>query len=88
MELGADIVVHSTTKYLSGHSDIIGGAVIISAEKLYHDVPEFRPKISLEEGMADVLAVMDREGRVPDSDAEKWEDAIIDAQKKVQEISW
>ncbi|MFN4258747.1 MAG: cystathionine gamma-synthase [Gemmataceae bacterium] len=28
LRLGADIVVHSTTKYLSGHSDVIGGAVI------------------------------------------------------------
>ena len=28
LDLGADIVVHSTTKYISGHSDIIGGAVI------------------------------------------------------------
>jgi len=35
LELGADIVVHSTTKYLSGHSDVIGGAVITSSEKIY-----------------------------------------------------
>ena len=28
LELGADIVVHSTTKYLNGHSDSVGGAVI------------------------------------------------------------
>ena len=28
LELGADIVVHSTTKYINGHSDIVGGAVI------------------------------------------------------------
>lgn len=28
IELGADLVVHSTTKYLGGHSDVIGGAVI------------------------------------------------------------
>ncbi|MGD0755296.1 MAG: cystathionine gamma-synthase [Bacteroidales bacterium] len=28
--LGADIVVHSTTKYINGHSDIIGGAVILN----------------------------------------------------------
>ncbi|MHB1346336.1 MAG: cystathionine gamma-synthase [Candidatus Humimicrobiaceae bacterium] len=35
---GADIVVHSTTKYISGHSDIIGGAVITSNEKLYNDL--------------------------------------------------
>ncbi len=26
--LGADIVVHSTTKYINGHSDVVGGAVI------------------------------------------------------------
>lgn len=28
LELGADIVVHSTTKYLGGHSDVIGGAIV------------------------------------------------------------
>src|SRR5207248_11576841 len=28
LELGADFVVHSTTKYLGGHSDVVGGAVI------------------------------------------------------------
>jgi len=32
IDLGADIVVHSTTKYLNGHSDVIGG-VVISKEK-------------------------------------------------------
>jgi len=29
LELGADIVVHSMTKYLGGHSDVVGGAVIV-----------------------------------------------------------
>ncbi|HEX6533686.1 MAG TPA: aminotransferase class V-fold PLP-dependent enzyme [Gemmatimonadaceae bacterium] len=29
IELGADIVMHSTTKYLGGHSDVLGGAVIV-----------------------------------------------------------
>ena len=33
LELGADIVVHSTTKYLNGHSDGIGGAVIVKDAK-------------------------------------------------------
>ncbi len=28
LELGADLVVHSTTKYLNGHSDVVGGAVV------------------------------------------------------------
>jgi cystathionine gamma-synthase len=31
LTLGADIVVHSTTKYLGGHSDVLGGAVIVKA---------------------------------------------------------
>jgi len=30
LELGADLVVHSTTKYLGGHSDVVGGAVLTS----------------------------------------------------------
>jgi len=33
--LGADIVVHSTTKYINGHSDIIGGAVILNNTELF-----------------------------------------------------
>lgn len=36
--LGADIVVHSTTKYIAGHSDIIGGAVVVNDIKLYNDL--------------------------------------------------
>lgn len=35
IELGADVVIHSTTKYISGHSDIIGGAIITSNDELY-----------------------------------------------------
>jgi cystathionine gamma-synthase len=31
IELGADFVVHSTTKYLNGHSDVVGGAVVCAA---------------------------------------------------------
>src|SRR5207247_4143771 len=34
MRLGADIVVHSTTKYLAGHSDLVGGAVVGRREQL------------------------------------------------------
>ena len=32
--LGADLVMHSTTKYLNGHSDVVGGAVVASTEEL------------------------------------------------------
>lgn len=34
LELGADIVLHSTTKYLGGHSDVVGGAVITSHDEV------------------------------------------------------
>ena len=34
LELGADIVMHSTTKYLGGHSDVLGGAVILNDEEM------------------------------------------------------
>ncbi|TDJ04925.1 MAG: PLP-dependent transferase [Deltaproteobacteria bacterium] len=35
LELGADIVLHSLTKYLNGHSDVIGGCLILRDKKLY-----------------------------------------------------
>jgi cystathionine gamma-synthase len=34
LSLGADVVAHSTTKYLGGHSDVIGGALVIDDEEL------------------------------------------------------
>jgi cystathionine beta-lyase/cystathionine gamma-synthase len=34
LDLGADLVVHSTTKYLSGHSDVVGGAVVAGSAEL------------------------------------------------------
>lgn len=38
LDLGADIVMHSVTKYLGGHSDVIMGALIVNDEKLYQDL--------------------------------------------------
>jgi cystathionine beta-lyase/cystathionine gamma-synthase len=35
LALGADIVVHSTTKYLGGHSDVVGGAVLTNSQDIY-----------------------------------------------------
>ncbi len=35
LTLGADVVLHSTTKYLGGHSDVVGGAIITSNEQIY-----------------------------------------------------
>ncbi len=38
IDLGADVVVHSTTKYLSGHSDVVGGAIMLSDPSIYKDL--------------------------------------------------
>jgi cystathionine gamma-synthase len=38
LSLGADVVVHSTTKYLGGHSDVLGGAVIVNDDALAEKV--------------------------------------------------
>jgi cystathionine beta-lyase/cystathionine gamma-synthase len=35
LELGADVVHYSTTKYLGGHSDVVGGALVTASEDLY-----------------------------------------------------
>ena len=35
LTLGADLVVHSTTKYLNGHSDVVGGAVVARSKELH-----------------------------------------------------
>jgi cystathionine gamma-synthase len=35
LTLGADLVLHSTTKYLNGHSDVVGGALICKSEEQY-----------------------------------------------------
>ena len=38
LDLGADVVMHSVTKYLGGHSDVIMGALIVNDEQLYKDL--------------------------------------------------
>ena len=35
LALGADVVVHSTTKYIGGHSDVIGGALVMNDDEVY-----------------------------------------------------
>jgi len=38
LELGADIAMHSTTKFISGHSDVIGGALVMNDSDLYEQL--------------------------------------------------
>lgn len=42
LELGADVVVHSTTKYLGGHSDVIGGAVVTSDDEAFNAIKMYQ----------------------------------------------
>ncbi len=44
--LGADVVMHSTTKYLSGHSDVMGGALVFAARDALHDAVAHRRHIT------------------------------------------
>ena len=47
IEWGADMVVHSTTKYLNGHSDVVGGAVIAATEELQEFFHEWATTMGL-----------------------------------------
>ncbi|WGS65594.1 trans-sulfuration enzyme family protein [Marinitoga aeolica] len=38
LDLGADIVLHSITKYINGHSDVVGGAVMLNSDLLYEKI--------------------------------------------------
>jgi cystathionine gamma-lyase len=38
LDLGTDIVLHSTTKYIGGHSDVVGGAIMLSNKKLHSKI--------------------------------------------------
>ncbi|WP_158055538.1 trans-sulfuration enzyme family protein [Halorussus halophilus] len=54
LQLGADVVVHSTTKYLNGHSDSLGGAAITSDDEFAEEIG-FLQQV----GMGNVLAPFD-----------------------------
>jgi cystathionine gamma-synthase len=53
LELGADIVVHSTTKYINGHSDVVGGAVVSKTKELHEQVAWWANALGLTAGAFD-----------------------------------
>jgi cystathionine gamma-synthase len=53
LELGADIVVHSTTKYINGHSDVVGGAVIGRTAELHEQLAWWANALGLTAGAFD-----------------------------------
>jgi methionine-gamma-lyase len=52
IEHGADIVIHSLTKYLNGHSDVIGGIIVTSSEEVHKRI---RKTVNLFGGVMDPL---------------------------------
>lgn len=58
LELGADIVVHSTTKYLGGHSDIVGGALVTGDEASYQRLAFIQNAVGAVPGPLDCFLVL------------------------------
>ena len=58
-----------------------------SAERLFRDVPEYQPRISLLEGMQRVYAAMEEAGTIPNSDDIEWEDRLIAAQLRTRRMA-
>jgi cystathionine gamma-lyase len=56
--LGADIVVHSVTKYLNGHSDMVGGALVVKDDKLAEDIAFIQNSSGGVQGPFDSFLVM------------------------------
>jgi cystathionine gamma-synthase len=57
LELGADAVVHSTTKYLGGHSDAVGGAVVVRGDHLHGAVRFVQNSVGAVPGPLDCFLV-------------------------------
>ena len=58
LEIGADVVVHSTTKYLGGHSDVVGGAVITNDEAAFDRLKFLQNAIGAVPGPLDCFLVL------------------------------
>jgi cystathionine beta-lyase/cystathionine gamma-synthase len=58
LQLGADIVVHSTTKYLGGHSDLIGGATIAKDEAVHSSLKYLQNAVGAVPGPLDCYLVL------------------------------
>jgi cystathionine beta-lyase/cystathionine gamma-synthase len=58
LELGADLVVHSTTKYLGGHSDVVGGAVLTNLIDLHERLAFIQNAVGAVPGPMDCFLVL------------------------------
>lgn len=58
LALGADIVIHSTTKYINGHSDVIGGAIVVNNDEVYQALKFYQNAAGAVPGPFDVWLTM------------------------------
>lgn len=58
LELGIDIVLHSTTKYINGHSDVVGGALIVNDDALGERIGFMQNTLGVCSGPQDCFLVM------------------------------
>jgi len=58
LSLGADVVVHSTTKYLNGHSDVVGGAIATNDEELANAIYFIQNSAGAVQGPMDSFLVL------------------------------
>ena len=58
MELGADVVLHSVTKYLNGHSDMVGGALVAGSDELAERIGYLQNSAGGVQGPFDAFLVM------------------------------
>jgi cystathionine gamma-lyase len=58
LALGADVVVHSTTKYLGGHSDVVGGAILTDDEALHKEYKFLQNAVGAVPGPLDCFLVL------------------------------
>ena len=93
LTLGADVVLHSTTKYLGGHSDVIGGALVLNRKELAEKVKFHQNAMGAIAGPFDSWLVMrgiktlgvrmDRHSSNAKAIAE-----FLSGHKKVSEVFW
>jgi cystathionine gamma-lyase len=58
LDFGIDIALHSTTKYLNGHSDVVGGGVVVKDEQLGHRIGYLQNALGTAAGPQDCFLVL------------------------------
>ena len=93
IDFGADVVVHSTTKYINGHSDVVGGAVVAREEALHETLGWWANCLGLAGAPFDAfltlrgLRTLDARMRVHEANAAAIA-ARLDAHPAVRALHW